>query len=107
LLARKGGIGAALALAKQVDSLARTSDDPRDPADAALNRAEIAYRAGDHGRASELIGQAIEHYQHKGATAYVTRARRFAAEWIPRISSSTAPNIPLAQPGAAGAESQN
>ena len=85
LLARKGDITAALALADQVDGLAATSDDPRDPADAALNRAEITSLDGDHGRASELISQAIEHYQRKGATAYVVRARRLAAQWTPRI----------------------
>jgi tetratricopeptide (TPR) repeat protein len=81
LSARNGDLSAALALAEQVDSLAATSDDPRDPADAALSRAEITYLAGDRGQASELIGQAIEHYQRKGATAYVARARRLAAQW--------------------------
>ena len=30
---------------------------------------------------SEMIGEAIEHYQRKGATAYVARAHRLAAEW--------------------------
>ena len=84
LLARKGDITAALAVADQVDGLAATSDDPRDPADAALNRAEITYLAGDPGRANELISQAIGHYQRKGATAYVVRARRLAAQWTPR-----------------------
>jgi class 3 adenylate cyclase/predicted ATPase len=81
LSARKGDISAALALAEQVDGLAATSDDPRDPADAALNRAEITYLAGDRGRASELIGQAIEHYRRKEATAYIARAHRLAAQW--------------------------
>lgn len=79
--ARAGDISTALALADQVDRLAATSDDPRDPADAALNRAEITHLAGDRGRASELIGQAIEHYQRKEATAYITRAHRLAAQW--------------------------
>ena len=79
--ARKGNIGAALALAEQVDRLAGTSDDPRDPADAALNRAEITHLAGDGSRASELIGQAIEHYQRKEATAYIARVHRLAAQW--------------------------
>jgi len=81
LLARKGDISAALALAEQVDRLARTSDDPRDPADAALNRAEINYLAGNHARASEMIDEAINHYLRKGATAYVARASRLAAQW--------------------------
>ena len=79
--ARSGDISAALALAEQVDRLAAASDDPRDPADAALNRAEIVHLAGDRGRASELIGQAIEHYQRKEATAYIARAHRLAAQW--------------------------
>jgi class 3 adenylate cyclase/tetratricopeptide (TPR) repeat protein len=99
LLARKGDISGALALAEQVDGLARTSDDPRDPADAALNRAEITYLAGDHARASEMIGQAIMHYKRKGATAYAARARRLAAEWT--SGSSAASGISQTQPGSA------
>jgi hypothetical protein len=79
--ARNGDISAALALAEQVDRLAAFSDDPRDPADAALNQAEITHLAGDRARASELIGQAIEHYQRKEATAYIARAHRLAAYW--------------------------
>jgi class 3 adenylate cyclase/tetratricopeptide (TPR) repeat protein len=81
LLARKGDIGAALALADQVDGLATTSDDPRDPGDAALNRGEILYLTGDLARADEMISQAIGHYGRKGATAYVARARRLFAAW--------------------------
>jgi len=81
LLARRGDFNAALALADQVDGLARTSDDPRDPADAALNRAEINFLAGDHTRASEMIDEANRHYIRKGATAYVARTRRLATEW--------------------------
>jgi class 3 adenylate cyclase/tetratricopeptide (TPR) repeat protein len=81
LLARKGDMTAALALAGQVDGLARVSDDPRDPADAALNRAEINYLAGDYTRVSEMIDEAIKHYIRKGATAYVERTRRLAAQW--------------------------
>lgn len=81
LHARKGDISAALALAEQVDGLARSSDDPRDPGDAALNHAEVRNLAGDRTRANKMIGQAIEHYKRKGATAYVVRAHRLAAEW--------------------------
>jgi predicted Zn-dependent protease len=79
--ARNGDISTALALAEQVDRLAEASDDPRDPADAALNRAEITHLAGDRGQASELISQAIEHYQRKEATAYIARAQGMAAQW--------------------------
>jgi tetratricopeptide (TPR) repeat protein len=81
LLARKGDIGPALELVGQVDALAATSDDPRDSGDAALNRAEISYLAGDAAQAGEMIGQAIGHYRRKGATAYIARVRRLAAEW--------------------------
>ena len=66
---------------KQVDDLARSSDDPRDPGDAALNHAEVRYLAGDRTQANKMLGQAIEHYKRKGATAYVVRAHRLAAEW--------------------------
>jgi class 3 adenylate cyclase/tetratricopeptide (TPR) repeat protein len=92
LLARKGDMTAALALAEQVDGLARVSDDPRDPADAALNRAEISYLAGQYARVSEMIDEAIKHYDRKGATAYVARARRLAAQWTSR--NLTEPGIP-------------
>jgi class 3 adenylate cyclase len=81
LSARRGDVRAAFALAEQVDRLARVSDDPRDPADAALNRAEISYLAGQYSRVDEKIDEAIKHYDRKGATAYVARARRLAAEW--------------------------
>ena len=74
---------AAFALAEQVDGLAKISDDPRDPADAALNRAEISYLAAQYARADEMIDEAITHYGRKGATAYITRARRLAAQWTP------------------------
>jgi class 3 adenylate cyclase len=57
------------------------SDDPRDRADAALNRAEISYLAGQYSRVDEKIDEAIKHYDRKGATAYVARARRLAAQW--------------------------
>jgi hypothetical protein len=57
LLARKGDIGAAPELVGQVDALAATSDDPRDPGDAALHRAEISYLPGDPAQAGEMIGQ--------------------------------------------------
>jgi hypothetical protein len=81
MLARNRDISGALALADQVSNLAATSDDPRDSADAALNRAEITCLAGEPGEASELISQSHEHYQRKGATASVARTRRLAAQW--------------------------
>ena len=80
LLARKGDISAALALAEQVDRLARTWTRQETQADAALNRAEINYLAGNL-RAPARCRQAIDHYLRKGATAYVARARRLAAAW--------------------------
>jgi tetratricopeptide (TPR) repeat protein len=81
LLARNGDISASLALAGQVDSLAAASQDPRDPGDAALWRAEILYLAGDAKRAEEMTQRAIGHYLSKGATAFASRARRLAGEW--------------------------
>jgi class 3 adenylate cyclase/tetratricopeptide (TPR) repeat protein len=81
LLARAGDMTAALALADRVDGLAKISDDPRDPADAALNRAEINHLAGDHTAVNDMIDEAVKHYIRKGATAYVERARRLAATW--------------------------
>ena len=56
-------------------------DSPREQGDAALNLAEVMYLAGEPTRASEFVRQAIEHYERKGATAYVARARHLAAAW--------------------------
>jgi class 3 adenylate cyclase/tetratricopeptide (TPR) repeat protein len=90
LLARKGDISAALALAEQVDALAAISDDPRDSGDAALSRAEISYLAGDPAQAGKMIDQATEHYRRKGATAYIARARRLTAAWTPNSLPASA-----------------
>ena len=87
LLARKGEASAALALAEQVDRLARTSQDPRNQGDAALYLAEILYLAGDPTRAEEMTQRAIDCYQRKGATAFAARARRLVAHW----ASGTSP----------------
>ena len=43
VLARRGEISAALTLDEQVDRLARTSEDPRNPGDTALYLAQIMY----------------------------------------------------------------
>jgi class 3 adenylate cyclase/tetratricopeptide (TPR) repeat protein len=90
LLARKGDISAAFALAEEVNILSETSDDPRDPGDAALNLAEILYLTGDPARAEEMTQRAIDWYQRKEATAYVARARRLAAIWT--VESPTPQN---------------
>ena len=86
LLTRRGEVSAALALAGQVDDLARISEDPRDAGDAALNHAEISYLIGDPGRAQEMAQRAIDHYLTNGATARAARARRLAAEWAIKTS---------------------
>lgn len=99
LLARNGDISAALALADQVDALAGTSDDPRDPGDAALNRADLNYLTGDQALAGKMIGQVIHHYKRKGATAYIARAQRLGAMWAPGSSAALA--VIPAQPGQA------
>jgi class 3 adenylate cyclase/tetratricopeptide (TPR) repeat protein len=81
LLARKGDISAAFALAEELNRLSETSDDPRDPGDAALNLAEILYLTGDPARAEEMTQRAIDWYQRKESAAYVARARRLATTW--------------------------
>ena len=90
LLARNGDITTALALADQVDALAEISDDPRDPGDAALNRAELNYLTGDQALAGKMIGQAIKHYKRKGATAYIARAQRLGATWASHSPAASA-----------------
>jgi tetratricopeptide (TPR) repeat protein len=89
LLAHKGQASAALALAEQADSLARTSDSPRDHGDAALQLAEVMHLTGDRTRASELTQRAIECYQRNGMTARVARARRLTAAWTSGSSRSS------------------
>jgi len=95
LLARSGNASAAFALAEEVNSLSTTSDDPRDPGDAALNLAEILYLTGDPARAEEMTGRAIDWYRPKEATAYVARAHRLAAMWA--TGSSTPSEVAQAQ----------
>jgi tetratricopeptide (TPR) repeat protein len=79
VLARRADVRAALALAEEAESLARTTDSPVAQGNAALALAEVLYLSGDHGRGAELAQLAIEHYQRKGATAYAARAQRLQA----------------------------
>ena len=81
ILARKGQASAALALAEEADSLARTSDSPWIQGDAALALAEVLHLAGDRVRAAEMTQRAIDCYQRNGATARVARAQRLTATW--------------------------
>jgi tetratricopeptide (TPR) repeat protein len=81
LLARKGETSAALALAEQADSLARTTDSPSGQGDAALSLAEVMYLTGDRIRATQTTQRAIECYQRNGARATVARTQRLAATW--------------------------
>jgi tetratricopeptide (TPR) repeat protein len=81
ILARKGQASAALALAEEAGSLARTSDSPWIQGDAALDLAEVMHLTGDRTRAAEMTQRAIECYQRYGATARVARAQRLAAAW--------------------------
>jgi tetratricopeptide (TPR) repeat protein len=105
VLARNGDIGAALALASQVDALAAASEDPRDPGDAALNLAEIMYLAGDAQRAEEMTQRAIDCYLSKGATAFAARGRRLAAAWAsPNVAGSEVTQAKHPGAGAAGSE---
>ena len=87
VLAHRGEISAALTLAEQVDRLARTSEDPRNPGDTALYLAEIMYLSGNPTRAEEMTQRAIDLYESKGAIAFAMRARRLAAQW----ASGTSP----------------
>jgi class 3 adenylate cyclase/tetratricopeptide (TPR) repeat protein len=81
LLARKGEASAALALAEEADSLAKTTDSPWEQGDAALSLAEVMQLTGDHMRATEMTQRAIECYQRNGSTARVARAQRLTAAW--------------------------
>jgi class 3 adenylate cyclase/tetratricopeptide (TPR) repeat protein len=89
ILARKGQASAALALAEEAGSLARTSDSPWIQGDAALALAEVMHLTGDRVRAAEMTQRAIECYQRNGATARAARARRLTAAWT--SGSSPAP----------------
>jgi len=86
LHARQGDISAALAAAEQVDTLAQVSEDPRDPGDAALDRAEIMYLTGDTESAQQMAQQAIDHYLRNGAVA---RAARVGLRQPPRTGRHT------------------
>jgi tetratricopeptide (TPR) repeat protein len=97
LLAREGDSPAALALAHQVEELAKTSDSPIDHGDAALNLAQVMSLTGDRAGAQEAARRAVGCYQRRGATAYVARAQRLAAGWTPR--NEPAPGDSPAEPG--------
>ena len=49
--------------------------------DAALALAEVSHLAGNVTAAEAETQRAIEHYEGKGAAAYVAYARRLAATW--------------------------
>jgi thioredoxin-like negative regulator of GroEL len=87
------------------ESLAATMDSPRGQGDAALNLAEVMYLAGEPTRASGLVRQAIEHYEQKGAAAYVARAHHLAAAWTAGKSTGSTPT--QARQGTASGLSQS
>jgi class 3 adenylate cyclase/tetratricopeptide (TPR) repeat protein len=84
LLARRGDHSAARSLAEQANDLALATDAPLQQGDAALNLAEVLYLAGKPAQAEAETQRALEHYERKGATAFVARARRLAAHWEKR-----------------------
>jgi class 3 adenylate cyclase/tetratricopeptide (TPR) repeat protein len=84
LLARRGDHSTSLSLAEQADDLALATDSPLQQGDAALNLAEVLYLAGERPRAAAQTQRAVEHYERKGATAFVAHARRLAARWDER-----------------------
>jgi class 3 adenylate cyclase/tetratricopeptide (TPR) repeat protein len=81
LLARGGESSAALSLAEKADQLARSTQAPLMHGDAALTIAEILFLAGRPAESDVALQRAIDRYEQKGATAYVTRARRLVAAW--------------------------
>jgi len=79
LLARRGDLTGALALAREADHLAVPTEAPLSQGDAALALAEVLYLAGDLASGALETQRAIAHYERKGATACVANARRLAA----------------------------
>jgi tetratricopeptide (TPR) repeat protein len=81
LLARRSDNSKALSLAEEADGVAGTTDSPVQHGDAALNLAEVLYITGDPTRAAQEVQRAIDHYERRGASGCVARARRVAATW--------------------------
>jgi class 3 adenylate cyclase/tetratricopeptide (TPR) repeat protein len=81
VLARRGDIAEALAMARHADALAVTTEALCAKGDVALALAEVLHLAGDDRGAQEALGRAIGHYERKGTTAYVANALRVAATW--------------------------
>jgi tetratricopeptide (TPR) repeat protein len=81
LLARRGDQSAALSAAEEADKLAATTDAWVVHGDAALNMAEVQYLVGNPSRVAQEVQRAINHYERRGATGCVTRARSLAATW--------------------------
>src|SRR5262249_17246958 len=96
LLARKGQASAALTLAEEAYSLARTSDSPWMQGHAALALADALHLTGDRVRAAGMTQRAIDCYQSNGAVARAARARRLAAKWAG--SSSAVSGGALSEP---------
>jgi class 3 adenylate cyclase/tetratricopeptide (TPR) repeat protein len=81
LSARRGDHSTALNLVQQADELVGATQAPLLKGDAALALAEVLHLAGSVARAEEETQRAIDHYQGKGAAAWVAYARRLAATW--------------------------
>jgi hypothetical protein len=81
LLARRGESNAALSLARQADELARSTQSPVVQGDAAMSMAEVLHLAGEPVESEAEFLRAVDCYERKGATAFVTHARRLVATW--------------------------
>jgi class 3 adenylate cyclase/tetratricopeptide (TPR) repeat protein len=89
LSARRGDDATALSLARKAVELAGTTQAPLLQGDAALALAEVSHLAGNAELADAETLRAVEHYQAKGAAAYVAHARRLASTWsAPGAASS-------------------
>jgi class 3 adenylate cyclase/tetratricopeptide (TPR) repeat protein len=87
LSARRHDDATALSLAQQAAELAGATQAPVLKGDAALALAEVWHLAGSETRAEAETLRAIEHYQAKGAVAYVAHARRLASAWsVPGVA---------------------
>jgi hypothetical protein len=81
LIARRGDIAGALSVIDRAERLAMTTEAPMLKGDGSLALAEVLHLSGDDDGALAAIGRAMEHYEEKGATAFVANARQLAAAW--------------------------
>jgi hypothetical protein len=79
LLARRGDLAAAKALAEDSVAVMKRTDEIEHIGDVLVYQAEVALMAADRERAAELLSEALVFYREKGVLPYVERVEGMLA----------------------------